>query len=104
MTLKRHLYTLLHYHDYTQEVGEWNVIGDEKPKLDFTAIKLKVKLEDGEELYALYYEDRCQFLEFFTQHLGYESSYFWCCDSKQPLYNVIAWKFLKVPDQKKEKE
>ena len=89
--MKRHQVMDLFYGHLNESVdGPWNVIEFSLPNTNHC--KVLVKLSDGTEKFAYYYADRAQWIE----SVGYQSSYFWDCRTKEPLLNVVAWKLLKT--------
>lgn len=71
--------------------GPWNKIQDCLPANQTD--KVRVKLNDDIEMNAYFYADRASGL---AQHIQQcKPSYFWNSNTKEPLYNVIAWKYLK---------
>ncbi len=74
----------------TEEVeGPWNDVENGLPKCD--SEKVKVKLSTGNEILAYFYSDGCYWIEKY----GKKGSYFWDCQTKEPLLNVEKWKHLK---------
>ncbi len=56
-------------------------------------IKLRVQLSNGEETNAYFYLDKCAWAR-----LLYKPSYFWDVNTKEPLYDVIAWKLMMTEE------
>jgi len=57
--------------------------------------KVKVKQENGAERYAYFYRDFGGFI----QHYIKKSSYFWDCKTREPLFNVTHFKYLKEKEE-----
>ena len=80
------------YGNRTEEVeGPWNDIENALPISENKGEKVKVKLKNGDELFAYFYEDKCQWI----QNSGGTPCYFWDCQTKEPLFYVEKWKYLK---------
>ena len=82
---------LLHGNLNEEVEGPWNEIKYDTPQIQRKAAKVKVKLSDDSEKFAYYYDDKCSWISIY----GQKTSYFWCCATKEPLYNVSYWKYLK---------
>jgi hypothetical protein len=86
--MKRHLVMDLLHGNMTEEVGEW-IPTSILP--DCSSCKVKVKNQYGEENFAYFYKDRCDWIECY----GKQGSHFWDARSHEPLFNVIEWKKVK---------
>ncbi len=86
--MKRHLVMDLYYGNKTEVVdGPWN---DVEKLPDCSKCKVKVKLINKSERFAYFYLDKAHFI----LPLGV-LSYFWDCQTKEPLENVTHWKYIK---------
>jgi len=96
MVMKRHQVMDLWYGNLTNEVeGPWNNTEEGLPKKVFKGCKVKVKLSNGNETFAYFYEDKMiSFSKF-----GIKPASFWECRSKEPLENVVQWKYLEDSDE-----
>lgn len=92
--MKRHQVMDLFWGNQAEEIGKWKNVAEELPKPPRIGCKIKVRLSDGRETYAYFYKDKCRWIE---TH-GQKPAYFWECRSKEPLFNVVEWKELKVSD------
>jgi len=97
--MKRHEVMDLFWARYSEEVeGHWNEIDKNYqntfPKITGKGAKVKVKLSDDAETFAYYYPDQAIWISSY----GFKPSYFWDCISKEPLFNVTHWKYLKEPE------
>jgi len=90
--MKRHQVMDLFHGSRNEPIeGPWNEFDKNHPQ--GRSEKVRVKLSDDSELSAYYYADKAQGL---AQHIqACNPAYFWNCNTKEPLYNVIAWKYLK---------
>lgn len=68
----------------------WNDIDKSLPETDL-GIKVKVKLNDNRECFAFFYPDKMSWIAFY----GEKPAYFWNSKTKEPLFNVTHWKYLK---------
>ncbi len=86
--MKRHLVMDLYYGNQTEVVdGPWNGV-ENLP--DCTECKVKVILNNESETFAYFYRDK----PYFISPIGV-LSHFWDCKMKEPLENVLYWKYLK---------
>lgn len=78
---------------------EWHIVHDQMTREDLPydrSCKIWVKLFNGIERFAYFFEDRCDLGWMQNKRL----SYFWDCRTHEPLIDVIGWKNLKEPKEK----
>lgn len=90
--LKRFQITDLFHPISLDEAGEWKDVQKEIPS-EKSGI-YKVRLENGHEIYAYFYEDK---ILWHCQYSGQKPSYWWSKSEKSPLYDVTHW--LKKEDE-----
>ena len=83
---KRFLVSDLYHKREKYGGGEWKDCSKELP-LSSAGI-FKVKLENGSQCLAYYYEDKIMQL---VRYTTMSSSYWWDLNTKEPLHNVIEW-------------
>ena len=66
------------------------------PKCERIGCKVKVKLNDLTEKFAYFYPD----MMIWISDYGKQPSYFWDCQTKEPLFNVTHWNYLKKEGDK----
>lgn len=81
---------LFHGNEKT-EIGPWINVEDKLPEVD--RCKVRVKLQNLEEKFAYFFRDRCGWNPY-VRH-----SYFWTCDSREPIFDVMEWKYLKKEEE-----
>jgi hypothetical protein len=96
--MKRHeVMDLFHGHMIEEVDGPW--ISVEKSLPDCKHTKVKAKLNNGDEVYAYFYADKAIKFNIF----GIIPCHFWHCMSRDQLFNVTDWKYLKENTETKEK-
>lgn len=87
--MKRHEVMDLYFGHQKEVVeGLWNDVNESLPKK--RNCKVRVKTIDGNETFAYFFADKCNFGPFVTH-----KSYFWQCVTKEELMNFTHWKDLK---------
>ncbi len=87
MSFKRFLVTDLFFGSKNLDEGEWIDVSTSLPdQLDGI---FKVRLDDGSETTAYFYQDKIgRIMESYSNKPSY-----WCDKkTKEPLYNVVSWK------------
>lgn len=85
--MKRHAVMDMLYRDRTEVLdGPWN--SEDIPEVD--SCKVKVRIEDGKEMFAYFYRDMGIISPGQT-----EAGYFWCCVDRKPIWGVTHWIGLK---------
>ncbi len=92
--MKRHLVMDLIHGKKTEEDGDWIPFINAN-QLHNARDKVKVKLSNGNNVFAYFYRDKGGFINDYTQ----DTSYFWDCQTKEPLFNVTHFKYLKEKEE-----
>lgn len=71
------------------EDKNWIPIEDGKRIPEVKSDIFKVRLEDGEEVWAYFYSDQCSHL---NRYFNVKNTYWWDKKTKKPLYNVTHWR------------
>ena len=95
--MKRHQVMDLFYAKITEEDGCWHKVEDGLP--DCKSTKVKVRLSNGDETYAYYYDDKA--IKFEKYRIT--PCHFWHASSHDALLNVTDWKKLKEKTGTEEK-
>lgn len=67
---------------------EWIAVDKELPK--GTGEIYKVRLTNGDEVQAYYFQDKCNLLKFYNPTL--KLSYWWDYKTKEAMHNVTHWR------------
>jgi len=92
--MKRHQVMNLFHWKKIEEHGEWIPFINPN-QLHEDRDKVKVKQENGDEKYAYFYRDFVGFIQNYIK----KSSYFWDCQTQEPLFNVTHFKYLKEKEE-----
>lgn len=86
--MRRHLVMDLYHSQETEEIGEWKNV-DKLP--DVQSCKVKVKLDNGSETFAYFYNNACSW----GHKYGIKVCYFWHSNTHEAITNVKEWKMVK---------